>query len=306
VEQASGTSAGPPGPPNMVGLRSQAHLAHPTAAEDDDAAAEAEPLSDELVEVIRKVLSGVARTRGRFGKQIVAQMLCGSASAKMKRFGLQRLSTYGLLGHFKQDEVGELIDALLTVRCLEQGGDNPLRPTLRLTDFGTSVMTDQIRLNGRIDLSPALASRFPVSRPRTPSVAKADTDRPQRPPSEPSQAGNREAEPAVSGASAGRPRHYWTIQLLQRGFSVEECMEVRGYDREVVFDHIVRAADEGCAVDMRWLLSQEAIEKLAQVIGPDEPASIRALLAKLPGLRYEEVQLYLKCRAKAPPSPEGA
>ena len=88
-------------------------------------AALAAPLSDELVEVVRKVLSGVARTRSRFGKNIVAQMLCGSKSAKMKRFGLQRLSTYGLLGHFKQDEVVELLDAPLPLPLPGAGRRRP-------------------------------------------------------------------------------------------------------------------------------------------------------------------------------------
>jgi ATP-dependent DNA helicase RecQ len=259
--------------------------------------AAAGPVSDELVEVVRKVLSGVARTRGRFGKQVIAQMLCGSTSAKMQRFGLQRLSTYGLLGHFKQDEVGELIDALLTVRCLEQGGDNHLRPTLRLTDFGKSVMTNQARLDGSLELTPALARRFALGKPRSARETNGGVEAARR-----SAASDDTPRPSAVPAG-GRPRHFWTWQLLQRGFSVDECMEIRGYDREVVLDHVLRAADEGHAVDPRWLFSQETIDKLSKVIGPGDPTRIRALLSKLPGLRYEEVQLYLKCRGNAPPSP---
>ena len=270
-------------------------VAQEEAPELAETASAAGPLNDELVEVIRKILSGVARTRGRFGKQMIAQMLCGSTSAKMQRFGLQRLSTYGLLGHFKQDEVGELIDSLLSVRCLEQGGDNPLRPTLRLTDFGKSVMTNQVRLDGSLELTPALARRFAIAKPRA-AAGNTAAGAPER------IAKAAEAAPTTTHAG-GRPRHFWTWQLLQRGFSVEECMEIRGYDREVVLDHVLRAAEEGHAVDHRWLLSQESIDKLSQVIGPGEPARIRSLLGKLPGLRYEEVQLYLKCRANSPSAP---
>jgi hypothetical protein len=254
------------------------------------------PLSDELVDVIRKILSGVARTRGRFGKQVVAQMLCGSTSAKMERFGLQRLSTYGLLGHFKQDEVGELIDALLSARCLEQGGDNPLRPTLRLTDFGTSVMTNQARLDRSPELSPALVRRFSPSKPRAARSDKVPPETARYGPSADVVAHQHETVPAASSPSGVQPPHYWTWRLLDRGFTVEECMEIRGCERDIVLDHALRAAEAGLIVDMRWLLSNEAIEKLAQVIGPADPTRIRPLLAKLPGLRYEEVQLYLKCR----------
>ena len=51
-------------------------------------------------------LSGVARAKGRFGKTIVAQMLTGSASEKMDRSGLKRLSTYGILTTFRQAGAG--------------------------------------------------------------------------------------------------------------------------------------------------------------------------------------------------------
>ena len=41
-------------------------------------------------------------------------------SEKVTRNRLNRLSTYGLLGHLQQNEVVELIDALVSARCIEQ------------------------------------------------------------------------------------------------------------------------------------------------------------------------------------------
>ncbi len=60
-----------------------------------------------MVEAVRIVLSGVARTEARFpcGKNLIAQMLCGSASAKVAKLRLNQLSTFGLLAHLKQPEV---------------------------------------------------------------------------------------------------------------------------------------------------------------------------------------------------------
>ncbi len=92
------------------------------------------------------------------------------------------------------------------------------------------------------------------------------------------------------------PGHYWTWRLLAAGFTPEECMAIRGCERDVVLDHALRAADSGWAVEAGWLLSGEALTRLEEVIGPDEPDRIRPLLTRLPGLRYEEVQLFLKCR----------
>jgi hypothetical protein len=39
------------------------------------------------------------------------------------------------------------------------------------------------------------------------------------------------------------------------------------------------------------------LKSFAEVIGPDQPSRIRPLLSRLPGTRYEEVQLFLKCRS---------
>jgi ATP-dependent DNA helicase RecQ len=63
-------------------------------------------------EVLLKVLSGVARAKGRFGKTTVAQMLAGSGAEKMDRWGLKRLSTYGILKMFRQPELVQILDAL--------------------------------------------------------------------------------------------------------------------------------------------------------------------------------------------------
>jgi hypothetical protein len=85
--------------------------------------------------------------------------------------------------------------------------------------------------------------------------------------------------------------------VLSTGFSVAECMAIRGLEREVVLDHALRAADAGWPVDPGWFLSPESLQAFATIIGPEMPERIRPLLAQLPaGTRYEEVQLFLKCR----------
>ena len=95
-----------------------------------------------VLEAVRMVLSGVARTQARFpcGKTIIAQMLCGSKSAKMQQLRMDTLSTYGLLKHLQQTEVTLLIDALVSLRCLLQEEIEKFRPVVKLTDFGTTVM----------------------------------------------------------------------------------------------------------------------------------------------------------------------
>ena len=95
-----------------------------------------------VIQTVRIVLSGVARAEKRIacGKNLVAQMLCGSNSAKMEKLRLNKLSTFGLLRHLKQPEVVTLIDLLIANGCLEQEEIDRFRPVLRLTPLGGEVM----------------------------------------------------------------------------------------------------------------------------------------------------------------------
>ncbi len=99
--------------------------------------------SDEgVIQAVKIVLSGVARTESRFacGKNLIAQMLCGSKSAKLEKLRLNRLSTFGLLSQLKQTEIVTLIDLLIANGCLEQEDIDRFRPVLKLTPLGGDVM----------------------------------------------------------------------------------------------------------------------------------------------------------------------
>ncbi|MBL8829337.1 MAG: helix-turn-helix domain-containing protein, partial [Planctomycetaceae bacterium] len=101
----------------------------------------------------------------------------------------------------------------------------------------------------------------------------------------------------LPGDDEARPSHYWTWRLFHDGYTLADCMAIRSLDRELILDHALRAIDAGWPVDASWFLSAEQIATFAQVIGPKEPTRIRPLLEQLPrGTRYEDVQLYLKCR----------
>ncbi|MGD0383637.1 MAG: RecQ family ATP-dependent DNA helicase [Thermoguttaceae bacterium] len=110
--------------------------------------------SGKSLEAVRMVLSGVARTQARFacGKNLIAQMLCGSAGAKVKKLGLDRLSTFGLLKHLKQPEVVTLIDALISLGCLQQEEIEKFRPVMKLTDFGSDVMRAKTQLQNPLPI----------------------------------------------------------------------------------------------------------------------------------------------------------
>jgi ATP-dependent DNA helicase RecQ len=88
---------------------------------------------------ILKILSCAARMQGRFGRTRVAQVLTGAARKWITSQGMNRLSTYGLLSNFTQEEVLDFIDQLDRQGCFVRQGDH-LYPTIALSKKGIEVM----------------------------------------------------------------------------------------------------------------------------------------------------------------------
>ena len=290
---------------------------------------------DGVVETVRIVLSGVARTQARFpcGKNLIAQMLCGSASAKVTKLRLNKLSTFALLTHLRQAEVVALIDALIAVGCLEQVELDRFRPVVQMTDLGTEVMRGRQPMDAPLSVPACLLLKLRAPRPKSaakaarqapvaeisrvprlacPTVSSALLDKPavapnltskerqtprQTPVPETASCAPQEPAPSVI-----RPQHYWTWRLLQSGFSVDECAAARGLHPQSVLDHVLRAIEEGWPVQSRWCLGPELLAAMAAVVGEDEPRQIRPLLAQLPpGTSYQQVEIFLKCRRGSSP-----
>ncbi|MDB2686291.1 RecQ family ATP-dependent DNA helicase [Mariniblastus sp.] len=99
---------------------------------------------DACLYAIQVAISGAARTHGRIGKTLVAQMLTGSTSKKIKQLGLDRISTHGLLKALRQSDVIDLMDFLLARGYLSQIETTKFRPTMQVTDLGRQVMLGAI------------------------------------------------------------------------------------------------------------------------------------------------------------------
>jgi ATP-dependent DNA helicase RecQ len=71
----------------------------------------------QAVEVTREtqmVLSCMIRMGERFGNSLVSQVLAGSKNKKIKEFGFEKLSTYGLMKDQKQKDISHFIDFLIS------------------------------------------------------------------------------------------------------------------------------------------------------------------------------------------------
>lgn len=91
--------------------------------------------------VIQKVLSCIARMRGRYGKAKIVQVLMGSRAKEIRDTFLTRLSTYGILQGTSRPTIEAYLDALVEAGCVQVIGDE--FPKLELTPLGGIVMRRQ-------------------------------------------------------------------------------------------------------------------------------------------------------------------
>jgi ATP-dependent DNA helicase RecQ len=112
--------------------------------------------------IARKALSAVARVHGRFGLGAAARLLRGADDARLKRAGLDRTTTFGILGEHPDDWLQRLLRRLVTAGWVDFEGGR--RPVAVLTRAGQEVMRGErparlVLPNDRLDLAPGAASR---------------------------------------------------------------------------------------------------------------------------------------------------
>jgi ATP-dependent DNA helicase RecQ len=91
--------------------------------------------------IVQKILSCVARMRGRYGRAKVVLVLMGSRARDIRGTPLTQLSTYGILRGTPRPEIEAYVEALLEADCLQVIGDE--FPKLELTGLGQAVMRRQ-------------------------------------------------------------------------------------------------------------------------------------------------------------------
>lgn len=71
----------------------------------------------------KKILSCIKRMHERFGSGLVTDVLKGSKSAKIKNFGFDNISTYGIMSEYSKDTIKDLIYFLATEGYIKTVGD---------------------------------------------------------------------------------------------------------------------------------------------------------------------------------------
>lgn len=96
----------------------------------------------------QQALSCVARTGQRFGCAMIADILRGSESEKIRQSGLDRQSTYGLMREAQSREVRRLLDALQVQGYLVQAQGQ--YPSLRLASAARDILLGKKKFEMRV------------------------------------------------------------------------------------------------------------------------------------------------------------
>lgn len=101
-------------------------------------AEEPEDDAEEIGVVVRKALSAVARIKGRFGIQVAAKLLRGTADERLRLSGLAETRTFGALADRSEEWILRLLRRCVTAGWVDfSGGD---RPVVLLTREGRDVV----------------------------------------------------------------------------------------------------------------------------------------------------------------------
>lgn len=109
---------------------------------------EGQSLGEDETRVVRQALSGIARAsvrladgswQGRWGKTKIIQMLKGAKTQELLRTSLVRLSTYGILSRWSEEDIRQLFRAMQMAGLTRMSGDAD-RPLLTLSPKGNEVM----------------------------------------------------------------------------------------------------------------------------------------------------------------------
>lgn len=225
---------------------------------------------DESDVVMKKLLAGVARARGRFGAHLVAQMLRGSTAKRVRETSLDRLSTYGILSDLLQDDIVHLLDLLTRYGLLARNEYG----AISLTDRGGEVMRDQVKP------ASGLATEWEMTMSR-----------------------GRGSDAPTSSRSGGSTRvrtttgstHDETLALLDEGNDFRQVAVLRGIQPRTILNHMVELAARGDAVDVTADVRADVVDAL-RVHAADWTTddALRPLKEALPmECSYDELKLGL-------------
>ncbi len=228
-------------------------------------------LTPEETLLVRKILSCVARMKGRFGRLRVAQVLTGSTVKQMEELGLNRLSTYGLLMEHSQETILDWVDRLVQAGAIQISGED--YPTVGLTELGLEVMHERASLKMTFSKKATAGQRAGASPRRTAETALLKRK---------SMKGSSETE---------------TLAMLREGLSIAEIARRRHMKPATITGHVATLLQAGEQIDVSQLLPPARVNLIKKAMQSTHDFSLRGLKEALPPfVSYQDIRLVLAMR----------
>ncbi len=189
--------------------------------------------------IMRKVLAGIARAKGRRGAHAIAGMLVGSQAKSVKQAGLQNLSTFGILKQMKKDDAVYLLDLCTKFSWASRNEHG----CVLISKAGLEIMKE---LGTPSESQMAFLELTFVSR----------RSRSMRP--------SRSSSDSLSGTGS---TYAETLRLHQTGIGYKEIAKSRELTVQTVLRHLQKLSLEGEAVDVSGDIDKVLLEKVRGVVG---------------------------------------
>jgi ATP-dependent DNA helicase RecQ len=138
--------------------------------------------AEEVVLLVRQMLSAIARLHGRFGVGMIAEVLCGAQTEKTQRWALDQLSVFGLLRAHSPKRVIAMLHRLMEAGLARQRDPEgtKFRPIVELTAAGIAVMKgEQAPPTVLSDLAPRASLRESAADTAGPGAGARTTTSPR-------------------------------------------------------------------------------------------------------------------------------
>lgn len=103
-----------------------------------------ETVEEDMTEQVRSICLCVDELKGRFGMTMVCDILKGSQNAKVRRYGFENNSAFGMLGDFTLSEVRDMVRQCIDDGYLEQSDGK--YPVVSLTADGRQALSGSRRI----------------------------------------------------------------------------------------------------------------------------------------------------------------
>ncbi|MDQ0483584.1 DNA helicase RecQ [Guptibacillus hwajinpoensis] len=272
----------------------------------------------ESVEITREaqmIFSTIKRVNERFGKTIIAQILKGSKSKRINELRLDQVSTFGLLKHFTQQEIVDMIDFLTAEQFIVLTESK--YPTLVLQEKTLPVLKGQETIYKKVARKPVAIEENDQLFTQLRTLRKQIADKDNVPPyvvfadstlremsaKTPS---TREEMLEIKGVgdmkyekygkdflellsaanakaeSSDEASHKASLKLFDEGKDISIIAATRGLSPSTIEGHLLKAIEEGLITNVDAFLSKDVnhdIIQAAESIGFDKLKPLKEALS---------------------------